>query len=383
MTISLKSLHGRILDMDSHEQVPTSRMDEMFGERGRRFAAVSPTMRSFMEILDTDIGDTEQITEQTVWEKKLLSAPSHADMDRRPAVMDMMGIQRQMVFPTMALAALSQALGGLHIPATEEEQEAAWGALDAYNEWATGLTSKYPKRMYVVALLAATVKPGVTPAWLAKEAERLIKLGTRGVFIPTGKPPAGLSPGDPALDPFYATLAEANVPLVTHPPGGVGYQSNAWGAATRGGTWVHAAEENFLAAMVAGGVFERHPTLCFGAIECGASWVGPLAEYLDFWTDRKRRPENSVPIVVGDTKLSMRPSEYINRNVRATPHNFEPVEAWFQRYPHLQDVYCYSTDFPHEEGQTWSLKRCYESLAPLGDKIVEKYFCTNAQLLLP
>ena len=378
----LKALHGRVLDIDSHEQIPTHRMDEVFGERGRRFAAVSPFMRTFMDTLNTSVGDTEEITEQTVWENKLLSAPSHADMDRRPAVMDMMGIRRQMVFPTMALGALSQALGGLHVPSTAEESEAAWSALDAYNEWAASLTSKYPKRMCFVALLCTT-KPGVTPGELAKEAQRLIKLGVRGIFIPTGKPPAGLHPGEPALDPLYATLAEANVPLVTHPPGGVGYQSDAWGAATRGGTWVHTSEENFLAAMVAGGVFERHPTLRFGAIECGASWIGPLAAYLDFWADTKRRPENTFSLVMGNAKHSLRPSEYINRNVRATPHNFEPVEVWFQRYPHLQDVYCYSTDFPHEEGQKWSLKQCYENVSPLGDKIIEKFFCTNAQLLLP
>ena len=202
-------------------------------------------MRKLMDVLGAGVRDDTEFTERSVWENKLLTAPSHADRDRCPAVMDMMGIQRQLVFPTMALVALSQALGGLHMPSTLE-QEAAWSAIDAYNEWAAGLTSNYPKRMYVVALLC-TAKPGVTPPEWAKEAGRLIKLGVRGVFIPTGKPLAALSPGDPALDPFCATLAEADVPLVTHPPGGVGYQSNAWGASTRGGTWVHAAEENFLA----------------------------------------------------------------------------------------------------------------------------------------
>ena len=79
----------------------------------------------------------------------------------------------------------------------------------------------------------------------------------------------------------------------------------------------------------------------------------------------------------------MKPSEYLARNVRVTPHNFEPVEVWFKRYPQLQDVYCYSTDFPHEEGQQWSLKKCFQNISPLGDKFIEKYFCTNAQLLLP
>src|SRR3974390_3084784 len=65
-----------------------------------------------------------------------------------------------------------------------------------------------------------------------------------------------------------------------------------------------------------------------------------------------------------------------------TPYNFEPVELWFQRWPHLQDVYCYSSDFPHREGQTWSLKKFYENVAPLGDRLVEKFFCTNGELLV-
>jgi hypothetical protein len=36
------------------------------------------------------------------------------------------------------------------------------------------------------------------------------------------------------------------------------------------------AEENFIASLVINGVFERHPRLRFGIIECGAQWLGPL-----------------------------------------------------------------------------------------------------------
>jgi hypothetical protein len=167
--------------------------------------------------------------------------------------------------------------------------------------------------------------------------------------------------------------------LVTHPPGGFGFANDGWPGPLLGITWVHASEENFISAMVLGGVFERHPTLRFGAIESGGSWIAPLAEYMDFWTSDKRPPSFPCP----EGGLTMKPSEYLARNVRVTPFNFEPVAEWMERYPHLQDVYCYSTDYPHPEGREWSLKTQFKAVAPLGDNIIEKFFCTNGALLFP
>jgi len=46
-------------------------------------------------------------------------------------------------------------------------------------------------------------------------------------------------------------------------------------------------------------------------------------------------------------------------------------------------VYCYSSDYPHSEGKPWSLQNFYKRLAPLGDSVVEKFFVTNSQLVLP
>jgi len=261
---------------------------------------------------------------------------------------------------------------------SEAEKKVAWEALDAYNEWAAAVTSRHPDRLRVAAILP-THKPGITPDWLVKEVKRMIKGGVKAVFIPVGAPPAGMSPDDARLDPLYATLAEANVALVTHPPSAVGFQSHEWSVVGNGVTWHHMADEYFVSVMIMGGVFERHPNLRFGVIEAGASWVGPLAELMDFWADNDRHPPGFRP----HYKCAMLPSEYMARNLRVTPFNYEPVELWFQRWPNLQDVYCYSTDFPHPEGRPWSLKKFYENVAPLGDKIIEKFFCTNGQLLVP
>jgi len=332
-----------------------------------------------------DLPDDCEITEKTCWEYKGCAGPGHSNMDRRVDMMNVMGIHRQLVFPTMALAALSQTQGGLNNGvylrlSSDEEKELAWDAIEAYNEWAGAITSKHSDRLRVAAVLA-TGKPGATPEWLLKETQRLIKTGVKVVFVASGRPPVGLSPDDKRLDPWYATMAEANVALVTHPPAGTGFISQEWAEVANAVTWHHIAEEYFVAVMIMGGVFERHPTLRFGVMESGGSWVGPLADLMDFWAGAKprhRRPESFRPPYT----LPRRPSEYLARNVRVVPLNFEPVEEWFQRWPHLEDVFCYSTDYPHLEGQSWSLHGYYENLAPLGDKYLEKFFVTNGQYLL-
>src|SRR3974390_433321 len=392
MTMPLKSLLGRVLDLDSHEQIPQARYAEVFGERGEGFleakCGVFDMIAKVAEALNPgdglhiDIPDTAEINEEAVWENKGSKAPSHADLDRRPGGVDMMGIQRQLVFPTMGLVALGQTQGGLSMGqlrvSSDEEKKASWDGLDAYNEWAASVTTKHPDRLRVAAILPSH-KPGLTPQALVKETERLIKSGAKVLLIPVGAPPAGISPDDKRLDPFYATVAEANVALVSHPPSATGFMTDKWIVLGTGLTWNYMADEYFLSLMIMGGVFERHPTLRFGIVEAGASWVGPLSEYMDFWLNKNGR----VPsFFARQFNLPMLPSEYLARNVRVTPYNFEPVEQWFQRWPHLQDVYCYSSDFPHTEGQTWSLKKFYENVAPLGDKVVEKFFCTNGRLLV-
>src|SRR3974377_2568216 len=118
MTVALNRLIGRIGDVDAHENIPTSRYPEFFGEAGRRFLELNKPMFDWLELalakddnrITLNRQDDETITEQTVWEKKGVGAPAHADMDRRPQVLDVMGIKRQLVFPGFGLMAMSQAL---------------------------------------------------------------------------------------------------------------------------------------------------------------------------------------------------------------------------------------------------------------------------------
>lgn len=394
MGVTLDSLHGRVLDVCSFEQTPFAWHGKVYGERGQRFRdANMDLVRPFEGVYGEPDGTDTELTPQLIWETKGVNAPSAADLNRRPEVLDVMGIQRQMVFPAILLLALPQAFGkATFCPSpTSEQILTSRELLDAYNEWAAELTNRYADRLRVSGAL---VTHEVSPEEMVQKAEHLIELGVKAILIPTKVPPAGLSPADPALDPFYALLAGHNVPLILRgTPLTTGFRASAVWGATPASVWeggrsvgrladfvtdVHQAEEHFLTSMVYGGVFERNPTLRLGVFKVGASWIGPLAERMD----------RGLPPFVYNDHLPMKPSEYLARNVRVSPFadsedDFEPVEVWLERYPHIQDVYCYSSDYPLVEGGQWSMKKYYDRLAPLGDEIVNKFFCTNARLILP
>jgi len=228
---------------------------------------------------------------------------------------------------------------------------------------------------------------------LVNTAKDLIDRGIRALHLAVNEPPAGYSPADPELDPFYALLAEKNIPLLTHLAAEQGYtQSFVWSEVPSAqlrkedldGSFsvhffatLHQSFTNFLASMILGGVFERHPRLRYGVIEAGASWLGPFAEQMDVivtkgFSQRLR------------TNLSLRPSEYLARNVRVTPFcKWEPVDEMFTRYPQIADCFVYSTDYPHVEGGPDSKQEMLHMVAPLGADVVDKFFVKNGQLLLP
>ena len=133
------------------------------------------------------------------------------------------------------------------------------------------------------------------------------------------------------------------------------------------------APAHLLLTMLLGGVFERHPDLRFGVIECGAGWIGPLAERLAMW----KQVSSALR-----TGLSLSPAEYLQRNVRVTPYHFEPVDRYIEVFG-LEDVYVFSTDYPHVEGGTTPYDTFAERLAPLGDSVFRKFFVENGRLLFP
>ena len=126
----------------------------------------------------------------------------------------------------------------------------------------------------------------------------------------------------------------------------------------------HGGEENFrsvdymgipgppaqtLATMIFDGVFERFPDLRVGVIEQGAIWVPSWMRQMESAFDAFARHEERL------RALSMRPSEYVRRQIRFTPYPTEDV-GWIieQAGP---EVCLFSSDYPHVEGGRRPIER--------------------------
>lgn len=105
---------------------------------------------------------------------------------------------------------------------------------------------------------------------------------------------------------------------------------------------VHHAAEKYLTAMVLDGVFERFPDLRCGVIEMGASWLPSLMVRID---DAARSFKRTEPML---GELSMKPSDYLRRQVRVTPFPGEDVAELVKISS--PELYLFSSDYPHPEG---------------------------------
>ena len=239
-------------------------------------------------------------------------------------------------------------------------------------------------RLRPTALLNLTTIEGAIT-----EAERMAAGGARAVFIQDGIAPGGRSPAAPEVDPLWALLAEAGLPVTLHIGGQEGFfGSQAWPEADllRPGSFstgepvgphmlatMHLAAQNYLSAMIYGGVFDRHPTLRVGVIELGAMWVGPFVDFLEDRLRLSRRLREG---------LQRRPTEVFLDQIRVTPFYWERTARQIERYG-MANIYAFSTDFPHPEGGTDPIGHMATVISPLGDKALEDFFIHNAELLLP
>jgi predicted TIM-barrel fold metal-dependent hydrolase len=215
-------------------------------------------------------------------------------------------------------------------------------------------------------------------------ASEAIEQGCAALMIASACPPAH-SPSHIALDPVWACAEEAGVPVVLHVGGGgrlldPHYFDNGLPPVPD----FHGGAENFrsvdymaipyppmqtLATMILDGVMDRHPTLKFGVIEQGASWLPGWMRQLDSSADAFRKNEERLQ------RLSALPSEIVRRQVRVTPYPHEDT-GWIieQSGP---EVCMFSSDYPHVEGGRNPLGRFERSTADCSADELQRFYCDN------
>jgi uncharacterized protein len=216
---------------------------------------------------------------------------------------------------------------------------------------------------------------------LAAEA---ISMGAAALLVASGCPPTH-SPSHLALDAVWAAASEARIPIVFH-VGGTGelIDPNYFNNGLPVPPDFHGGEENFrsvdymgipgppaqtLATMIFDGVFERFPDLRVGVIEQGAIWVPSWIRQMEAAFDAFARHEERL------RALSMRPSEFVRRQIRFTPYPTEDV-GWIieQSGP---EVCMFSSDYPHVEGGRRPIERFEASMTTTSATARQAFYHDN------
>jgi len=295
------------------------------------------------------------------------SALGAFDPAERSIALDELGFASQLVFSTFAPTQFAS-----------KDPDVLYGGTTAHNRAMVAFCESDAR------LLPVAYVPWGDPARTLDAAREAIALGAAAILLPSVPARGGVSPTHPDHHPLWALLEESDVPFVLHIGGG--------GRLTRpefhdngipvtdflgGGENVRAKDyigishppEVFLAAMVFDGILERFPGLRGASIEQGALWVVPWMRRLDL----ARRTFGRTEPVLRD--LPMEPSEYVRRQLRFTPFPGEPV-GWMMREAG-EELFCFSSDYPHPEGTRDPVARFESTLDGVDDAARDRFYAEN------
>jgi predicted TIM-barrel fold metal-dependent hydrolase len=312
--------------------------------------------------------------ERAGYEAELLTRKSwdaygafHAE-DRSRAL-DLLGYQAQLVFSTFAPGQAE----------FEKDVDTSYAATRALTRGMIEFCASDPR------LLPVTFIPLHVPERAIAEALFGLDAGIKGLTI-SPNPPATHSITHPSLHPLYALAEERGVPILFHVENDAprkiakGFNQNGW----EGQTDFHGGGENFtgllymavshwvevaLAALIFDNVLERFPRLKVGVIELGAVWVPSWLERMEIVVDTFGRTESRM------RQLSMRPTDYVRRQVRVTPYPTEHVGRLIERCG--AELFMFSSDYPHVEGGRNPIKRFKDSLEGRSEAELTAFYSSN------
>lgn len=293
----------------------------------------------------------------------------------RPRALDLLGFRSQLVFTTWCLSNFNLEEPGGDVPL-------AFALAEAHNRMIADFCSVDRR------FLGVHYVPLADFALARAAAERAVRLGAKALMVPS-KCPAAHSPSHIGFDAVWAIAQEAQIPILFHVGGeeklNAAYYENGMPKVKD----FHGGEENFtslsymmiphsvmltLAALIIDGVLDRFPRLKIGAIELGGSWAPGWMRYLDAGVEAFRRGEDRLKA------LKLKPSEYVRRQIRITPYPHEDA-AWCLAQGG-EEVFMFSSDYPHVEGGRNPLKRFGESLAGTSRALQDRFYRANFEDLM-
>ena len=309
--------------------------------------------------------------EAEIMTRKNWSALGSFVREDRPRALDLLGFRSQLVFNTFLNDRLCRAE---HAP----DLDFAYGLARAHNRGMLDFCA-VDRRLLAVAYvpLADFERTRV----IAAEA---IAAGAKALLVPSACP-ARHSPSHVGLFPLWEMAQEAGLPIVFHVGGGgrllaPAYFENGLPPVTD----FHGGAENFrsvdymaipfppmqtLATLIFDGIFEQFPRLKFGVIEQGAVWLPSWMRQMESAVDAFHRTEERL------RKLSLRPGDYVRRQLRVTPYPTEPVGWIIEQVG--DEVAMFSSDWPHVEGGRNPIRRFETSMAGIAPAAQQRFWSEN------
>lgn len=306
-----------------------------------------------------------------IMNRKNFAATGAFIREDRPRCLDLIGVSSQLVFNTFHNRRL-------HDWEHRDDLDFAYGVARAHNR---GMVEFCDIDARLLPTCYVPLADFDRAAAMAREA---LEMGAAALLVASGCPKTH-SPSHVGLDPVWAIAQEARVPVVFHVGGtgdliDAGYFQNGLPIPPD----FHGGEENFrsvdymgipgppmqtLATMIFDGVLERFPDLRIGVIEQGAIWLPSWMKQMESAFEAFHRHEERLQ------KLSLRPSEYVKRQIRATPYPTEDV-GWITEQVG-PDICLFSTDYPHVEGGRRPVERFERSLGDAPEGVRSRFYADN------
>ena len=263
--------------------------------------------------------------------------PAYREPEPRLALMDEQGIDRALMFPTLA---------SLVEERLKDDPEVIQAIIHALNEWLYETWQfDYQGRIFTTPVITL----GIVDDAVA-ELEWVLERGAKCILIRPAPVPGfrgTRSPGLPEFDPVWSRIEEAGVLVGMHASdSGYAEIANWWESSSeflpfrpsafRMITQGKRPIEDTMTAMVCHGALTRFPKLKIAAVENGANWVGHLLE--NFAGTYEKMPQEFLED----------PVEAFLRNVWVNPF-------WEDDMTELVDLVgadhiLFGSDYPHPEG---------------------------------
>jgi predicted TIM-barrel fold metal-dependent hydrolase len=315
--------------------------------------------------------------DELIARSKEIQALGAFDRDDRSVALDMLGFRKQLVFATHSVATPFS-------PSRTLSDEVRYGATRAHNRAMSEFCADDHR------LMGVGIVPLENPDLALAELDVALDAGLEAIWVPHH--PAGeRSPGHVDLAPFWARLAESETPFLLHVGGSPLQLDPRWTNTGRpaardwmgGGENVrskdmavlHQGPETFISVMVMDGVFEQHAGLRGACVELGAGWVPAMLTRLD-WVVRSWSKVDQYL-----AQLERTPSETLRAQMAFTPYVFEDIGGLIDESS--DDLYLFSSDYPHVEGGKDPIGRFEGSLGDRPAETRDNFYAENFLRIFP